>query len=250
MLDLFPEYIMSVKNLGWDKAWGPAVLCIAYCLSWFRATPPPWYVTMVFICGLIMIVGYHLWRADHIRLIPKLKISETRFQDTPVTYGGLTVDQRTFVQLIPECLTDAPVYECVGYLQKIEKSIGEDQWEELPLDRNLILNWGAGKVELHPKSEIPLNVFFVQRDTKQVIPAIKRDADIPVQKFDTALMKEPILRFYVQITCCDRVNGHFESIPPVGACVEVRFVGPNKLRPQVNLISAPTKKRNHENSTL
>ena len=240
--DYFWDYIEAAYNHFNDIFWGVAVVGAVYAIpfliyglsSQFRQFPS--WLNWLAIVMAVLLAGYYVWRPYHIRLIPKIRVAGVHFQDTPVTLGGKVVDHRVFVQLLPECLTESPVYESVGYLQKVEKRVGQDQWEETAIDKNLLLNWGDDKVELHPKSERPLNIFFIQRDTGQIIPNLKRDADIPSQKFDAALMNEPILRFYVQITCSDRINGNFVSIPPVRVCLEVRFVGPNRLRPQLQLI--------------
>ncbi len=233
-LDLLEQYFPLLFTRWQAALWGGSVLAVAF--GWrFITSDWPYPVKLTACIVALFFAGYYVWRADHVRLIPKLRIVGTRFQDTPVTLGGSVFDHRAFVQLIPECLTESPVYECVGYLQKIEKRVGQSHWEETAIDRNLILNWGDDKVELHPRSERPLNIFFIQRDTHQVIPNLKPDADIPWQKFDAALMNEPILRFHVQITCSDRINGNFVSIPSVKVCLEVRFAGPNRLRPQLEL---------------
>jgi hypothetical protein len=236
--ELLWKYFLAFKEKWWELFWGPTVLGVVFGIAtiWY---PPARIVFFIYVLIVAFLAGYYLWRDNYVRLIPKLGISGTRFQDTPVTSNDVILDHRVFVQLTPECLTESPVYECVGYLQKIEKRVEENQWEETALDRNLVLNWGEDKVELHPRSEIPLNIFFIQRNTRQIIPNLKPGADIPWQKFDAALNNEPILRFHVQITCSERIHGNFVSIPPVSVCLEVRFVGPNFLRPQLQLISAP-----------
>ena len=86
---------------------------------------------------VVLVAGYYVWRADHLRMIPKLVVRGTRVQDTPITANGMIYDNRRFVQLTPTCLTDAPVYECVAYLQRVERFDG-NRWEETSLDRNLI----------------------------------------------------------------------------------------------------------------
>jgi len=233
--NLFRDYLQAAGQ-HWQQVLGGASVPFLIWGIWFIVGNPPAWINWTVVLVALLIAGYYVWRADHVRLIPKLKIGGTRFQDTPVTFGGMVVDHRTFVQLVPECLTESPVYECVGYLQRVDKRVGQDQWEETALDRNLVLNWGDDKVELHPKSEKPLNLFFIQHQTNQIIPNLKRDADIPSAKFDSILMKEPILRFYVQVTCSDRVNGDFVSIQPTRVCLEVRFEGPNRFRPILELM--------------
>jgi hypothetical protein len=228
------EYWLAVKNHSWEIFWGAGVIGIICTIFTLYYSPSRNLLGWV-VAWLFLVAGYFVWRADHIRLIPKLKIAGTGFQDTPVVRDGRVVDHRTFVQLLPECLTESPVYECVGYLQRIERRGGQNQWEEIALDRNLRLGWSEENLELHPRAEKPLNVFFLPHNTNQIIPTVRQDADIPFQRFDALLMQESVLRFHVQITCSDRVNGNFVSIQPVKVCLEVRFEGPNRFRPILEL---------------
>lgn len=234
--NLFGEYVKAAGQ-HWQQVLGGASIPFLIWCVWFYVGNPPVWLNWSAVLVALLGAGYYVWRADHIRLIPKLKIAGTRFQDTPLTLGGFgIIDNRTFVQLLPECLTDAPVYECRAYLQRVDKQVGQDQWEPTNLDRNLLLHWGEDKVELHPQSERPVNVFYIQHRTNQIIPNLPPNADIPREKFDLLFMKEPALRFYVQITCSDRINGEFVSIQPARVCLQVRFVGPNRFRPELQLV--------------
>jgi hypothetical protein len=234
IFNLFREYLRAIGQ-HWQEILGSASVPLLIWTVWFIVGNPPSWINWTFIVLTMLVAGYFVWRADHIRLIPKLKIAGTGFQDTPVVCDGRVVDHRTFVQLLPECLTESPVYECVGYLQRIEKRVGQNEWEAIALDRNLVLGWSEENLELHPRVEKPLNVFFLPHNTNQIIPAVKQDADIPWQRFDDLLMRESVLRFHVQITCSDRVNGNFVSIQPAKVCLEVRFEGPNRFRPILEL---------------
>jgi hypothetical protein len=226
MLDLFPEYINSIKRLGWDKAWGPAVACIAYCVWWFRTAPPPWYVTMAFICGLILIVGYYLWRADHVRLIPQLNIAGTRLEDMPIPIDEHRADVRTFCQLVPKCLTESPVYECRGHLREVRRW-NVDRWQVTSLGP-LVLRWGNvadNEITLHPGAENVLNVCFITHSTRQVSPCV--DADITWQAVFAAFPRQPggveAYQFDVCITYSHRTNGILESVKPVNVCMEFQM---------------------------
>jgi hypothetical protein len=160
LLDLFPDYIVSIKRLGWDKAWGPAVLCIAYCVWWFRPQPPPWYVTMAFICGLVLITGYYLWRADHVQLIPKLTIDKSNLQVTAANDGS----KRLFAQLIVKSSSEQSVDDCAGFINEIFKWSHETGTWRSVMDQPLPLMWGnidGLLCTLWPGMAQPLNIFFV-----------------------------------------------------------------------------------------
>jgi hypothetical protein len=214
------------------------LLAVLWGIYFIVGNPRAWINWAAVILALF-VAGYYIWRADHLRLMPKLKITEARFQGTPVERNQMIVDERTFIQLIPKCLTESPVYECMAYLQRLDRLTADNQWEETALDRNVILNWGEDRVVLHPGAEKPLNVFFIQHRTKQIIPAVRSDADIPWPKFDSIFARKPegigAFRFYIQITCSDRINGKYVSIAPVRVCLEVRF-GADRLRPSLDLM--------------
>jgi hypothetical protein len=202
--------------------WGPSVLAVVWGMHFTVgiATPPVWLNWTAVVVALF-VAGYCTWRADHVRLIAKLAVRGTHFQETPITRDGIIYDHRTFVQLVPTCLTEAPVYESVAYLQRVEKLNSDDQWEETALDRNLILNWAR---EHHPQSEQMLNVFFIQHQTNQIIPCLPAGADIPWEKFDAIFRGDPGVeefRFHIQITYSDKANG--DSLKPVRVRLDVKF---------------------------
>jgi hypothetical protein len=220
--DLLAEYFTAAMQGAVDVLWGVALPFLAWMVYSLFKTPAPW-INWLAILSALFLAGYYVWRADHVRLIPKLAVRDSRLLNTPITLNGSVYDQRTFVQLVPTCLTAAPVYECVAYLQNVQR-LGGNGWEDTTLDKNLILNWAT---EHHPQAEQPLNVFFIQHRTNQIIPCLPPGADIPWAKFDDVFKREPsgaAFRFYIQITYSNRVGGHFESVvKPLRACLEVQF---------------------------
>jgi hypothetical protein len=224
------EYWLAVKNHAWEIFWGAGVIGII-CTLYTLYYSPPWTKLGWVVAWVFLIAGYFAWRADHIRLIPKLAVRETRFQETPITYNGQIIGHRTFAQLVPACLTESPVYECVAYLQRVEK-LTADGWKDTGLDRNLILNWAR---EHHPQAEQLLNVFFVSHNTNQIIPCLTEKADIPWVKFDSIFGGEPDIaefRFYIQITYSDKANGN--SLKPVRVCLDVNFAN-DRIHPALDL---------------
>jgi hypothetical protein len=153
--DLLAEYFTAAMQGAVDVLWGVALPFLAWMVYSLFKTPAPW-INWLAILSALFLAGYYVWRADHVRLIPKLAVRDSRLLNTPITLNGSVYDQRTFVQLVPTCLTEAPVYECVAYLQNVQR-LGGNGWEDTTLDKNLILNWAT---EHHPQAEQPLNVFL------------------------------------------------------------------------------------------
>jgi|HubBroStandDraft_6_1064221.scaffolds.fasta_scaffold119293_2 hypothetical protein len=73
--NLLPDYLRAVKQAGWDVVWGPILPSIAYWLLWFRPNPPAWWVSTIYAVWVVMVAGYFLWRADHVRLQPAFAIT-------------------------------------------------------------------------------------------------------------------------------------------------------------------------------
>lgn len=219
---LILDYWIAVKNHAWETFWGAGAIGIIITTYTLYRPPSRWLLGWV-VAWAFLVAGYFTWRAYHVRFIPKLAVRDWHFQETPITRDGMVYDHRTFVQLVPTCLTEAPVYDCVAYLQRVEKLSAANDWEETTLDRNLILNWAN---EHHPQSEQMLNVFFIQHQTNQIIPCLPPSADIPWAKFDSIFRGEPGLtdfRFFIQITYSDKVHG--DSLKPVRVRLDVKFDG-------------------------
>src|SRR5882762_7998254 len=76
-LELLKDYFLSVKAQAWNLAWGPGLIAISFCLWWAqRPTPMPNLNVALFLGGALVLAGYYLWRADHVRLIPKIQLTE------------------------------------------------------------------------------------------------------------------------------------------------------------------------------
>jgi hypothetical protein len=216
----------------WQAAlWGGSVLAVAF--GWHFVTADWPYPVKVTACvTALFFAGYYVWRVDHVRLIPRLGIVGTRLQDTPVTKqivaaGGIVeekiLDHRTFVQVLPKCLTDAPVYECLAHLQKVQR-FSDGRWEDTDLDINLVLN---SEKEQYPGSEHPINIFFVQHGTSRIRPNLW-NADMPDAKFASIFklneQGSTKFRFYIQVSYSDRIDGHFVSTAkPVRVYIDATF---------------------------
>jgi hypothetical protein len=94
-----------------------------------RATtllPPRWAVVGWFIFVLFL-AGYYVWRANHIRMIPKFKILDVvHCQETATEQPE---EMKLYVQIVPQCLTDAAVEKCRGHLLRVHKRHTDDgEW--------------------------------------------------------------------------------------------------------------------------
>jgi uncharacterized protein (UPF0248 family) len=191
-------------------------------------------VTTEVIVALFM-AGYYVWRADHVRLIPQLKIQEVKLLNTPVTrtlfidgkfLGEEVLDHRTYIQLLPKCLTEAPVYECKAYLKEVRRcSPTQTDWEDIDF-RGLVLRWDNSEEEQitqHPGVEKSINVAYIQHSNRQIVPSVF--GDIPMHRivdvFDRRDEEVEAYQFDVYVARSDRVRG--ENIKPAQVRLEVHL---------------------------
>jgi hypothetical protein len=95
-----------------------------------------------------LFAGYYVWKADHIRLMPGLKVTSIRHQPTPV----LNSDTRTmawnrpYVQLVVECQNEVPVYADGTLLRIMQWDREKDDWKETVMNEATTLEWSHEKL--------------------------------------------------------------------------------------------------------
>jgi hypothetical protein len=171
--NLLPEYFATIRYSWVDVAWGAGVPAIAFIIPWSLNYPIPTWAIVSFFVWALFVAGYHAWRTDHVRLKPKIRAHGTRqVSRALVNSAGMITGYRIFCQVVMACLTDAPVYECTGHLQRIERWTNENHWEDSGLDQSLTVQWGnetsERRIEQHPGAERPLNVFFYASSEESV----------------------------------------------------------------------------------
>jgi len=235
-LDLLPEYSRLVFTRWQALLWGGSVLAVLWGAHFILGEWPSW-INWTAITVALFFAGFYTWRADHVRLIPRLAVQNAVLQITPVTrqifaMNGTQVsdevlDGRTFIQLAVKCLTEAPVDECKGHLVKVQRwSPSKNDWESADFPPALVLGWDnsgdAQQITQHPGAEKPLNVAFIRHSDSQIFPCVY--GDIPQQRVTNAFRRIPgereAYQFDIQITCFDRSNN--TSMKPVAVRVEVQ----------------------------
>jgi hypothetical protein len=204
--DLIGVYFLSLKHVAWDVLWGAGIASIIYWGLWWFYTAPPWWVTFIYGLALVFFAGYYLWRADHIRLIPRFGVEHTVvIQDTPVMNAatGHPLGTSSYFQLQPRCLTDAPIQNCWGHLTGICRwNERHHTWTELESE-TMILEWSHGGtgITLFPRAERRLNLFQIQHTGNYRIHPLVNP--FPA-RFNTAIFDDlpgmNLLRFDVRIT--------------------------------------------------
>jgi hypothetical protein len=159
--DLFPDYLKAVYSRWHDYLWG-ALFVAPIIIWWMVDTPPMSVIAWTFVFALV-VAGYYAWRADHLRLLPKLAFTPEVFL-TPYSTVHSVVH---FCQVLPKCLTETVVEECQGYLLRVMKW-EEDHWVSTALNEPLDLTWSFRvhaldntALTLKPNVDQKLNIFSV-----------------------------------------------------------------------------------------
>jgi hypothetical protein len=84
-LDLLGGYLRAVYR-HWNDYFFYEMLIAPIIAWWMLGSPPVWLVAGACVWALL-VAGYFTWRADHIHLIPKLRLATPAFRlhDTSTT---------------------------------------------------------------------------------------------------------------------------------------------------------------------
>jgi hypothetical protein len=208
--DLLPDYFRSAALHWQDVLWGASVLAIGFAVWWFLGNPSPRIIGL-YLVSAMFVAGYYVWRADHVRLMPKLTLGDVRAVHTPTfTPAGLPGAERLVAQLEVANPTDAALTNCRGHLLRVLQWTN-DQWEPTAVDERLNLLWSTvdePTITLYAKTEHQLCVFRIDNDDN---PRIGLWAS-PQQLRMAAVFEHPdpatLFRFDISVTAdeCLAVN--------------------------------------------
>jgi hypothetical protein len=165
---LLPDYGKATAKQWMNILFGETVLGVVFLIWWAIANPQSPPLVLIFVAAML-VAGYFVWRADHIRLLPQFAVRDFCRQSTPTTNG-----ECIYVQLLPKCLTEANVTECRGILTSVERWNGSKQeWETIETE-SMFLQWSHGSeqktpapITLYSRAENRLNIFLIHsRDTR------------------------------------------------------------------------------------
>ncbi|MGA9665709.1 MAG: hypothetical protein WBQ69_04570, partial [Gallionella sp.] len=198
----FWTYWLAFKEKGWEIFWGPTLLGIIFGIYTLWHSPARvWFLAYVLI--VVYLTGYYLWRAYHVRLMPRLELNTPLIVDTTTNIAQLN---RRFVQIPATCLTQTRLDNCGGQLLRVWKRVDND-WQLTQVDEPLDLNWSILDLPttfLEQNVNRRLNVFFLENINRNINFASSR---VP---FRMALSSAPfdVFRFDVRIGAPDCPPGY------------------------------------------
>lgn len=207
---LIRDYWKAVREHAWEIFWGSGVPGIIFTVYTLYYAPARVYLPWA-VAWAILVAGYFIWRADHVRLVPKLGIG-----DITMKYSGVGREhpdkKRRYVQVLVKCETEGPIKDCRGQLLNISKwAEGAGEWYATHINETLDLEWSFVNdpqtvISLEHGAPRQLNVFWVENTHRDVVICTR---------FHPRLKVAPLDRFKFDV----RVAG--EECPPVYASFEV-----------------------------
>lgn len=160
------------KERAWEIFWGPTVLSIIFGIVtlWWS---PTIFTFLTYLLIVVFMTGYHLWREQYVRLQPKFKV-ETIIAQLTDTEDPST--SKIFLQVLPECLTDVPVFECRARLLLVSKLDGNRNWAPTQMNSPLKLGWdyyGYEPLTIEPGIGQRLNICWWDNRLTAVVPTVE-----------------------------------------------------------------------------
>jgi hypothetical protein len=88
-----PAYFVAVKNHGWEVLWGAGMIGIPFTLVTLVWLPSWWKYFGYVLAMLVLVAGYQLWRDNHVRLQPKLRVTRVLSQKWNTRPAGILYDK-------------------------------------------------------------------------------------------------------------------------------------------------------------
>jgi len=222
---------------GWGKVMLITAASLLSALIAFISHRPLWQVLGVgglagIVVFLIVSLIVFLIRSRTTPLTPpspaipkKFEITKVEIFPTPTTQINV---HQVYVQVVPQCLTEAPVHECKGHLLRVYKRyLGDASWHTPVINQPLDLQWDtkdSSPLTLQPGIDQRLNICFRDsRPTATVIPA----TDFVPMLWTTVPNPAGTFRFEIRVTAIDSA--------PVDISVDVTVEGRDWDRPSVQL---------------
>lgn len=153
------EYWVAVWGHAWEIWWGAGVIGLVCTGLTLYYAPSRWILGWA-VAWVFLVAGYYAWRADHVRLVPRLELGTLHTVRMPTNAPNL---ERLFVQVLVKCTTEFSLDDCRGQLLRVMKwSNGE--WAPTHVDESLDLLWSQvdkPSITLESGVDRRLDVFFI-----------------------------------------------------------------------------------------
>jgi hypothetical protein len=158
-----PDYVRGLKKTAIQEIlYGESVIAIAFAVYTYVYSISMAEV-LIALAASFVLAGYHIWRADHLLLIPKITLRfENRDPFVQIDQGDSPeVMLKKYFRLFPECST--AVADCQGYLLAVFKEV-KGRWEPTAFNEAVPLTWAddrTGAITIEPGIGPYLRIFYV-----------------------------------------------------------------------------------------
>jgi hypothetical protein len=200
LFEYFPTYFRQTQRAWMQTLFGDGLLATVYALWYYLgSTKPP--VVLFFVFALVL-TAFWSWQALYVRLVPRVRVKRTAVETTVTDKPGVRC---SYIQIIPEVLSDAPIEECRGSLLRVWKRAPEStHWQPTLLNEPLEMLWSFRNVPvitLQPCSGQRLNLAWIASD----LPKLELAVTTPPHKAHSIFSRPDTFKFDIQITGKDCV---------------------------------------------
>jgi hypothetical protein len=161
------EYWLAVKEHAWETFWGAGVVGIAFTIYTIYYAPARTYIPWAVVWA-ILVAGYYVWRADHVRLQQKIEVTRVRKHSWPHPDGG------EGTQYLFEIVNKSEAMTIRGVRVRLQEVIPETEnrdWLPIPLHLQHD-NPPSGEFkqsfDLHPRETKNIDLFSTRSIGKNV----------------------------------------------------------------------------------
>jgi hypothetical protein len=195
------------RRAYWISVVGPYAVVLGVHVAWKRFTAS-WKVHKKQV-GAIADKDLEI-AAFREKSVPRFRVSEVIARPIPT---NLANDNRIYVQIVLESLSDVPVINCRGFLKTIWRRTEAGEWEKTQADELLDLLWSVKDTVVHtipPRSVVRLNLLWFGSLNQHINLSLERTPHyvLPIVQTKNAL------KFDVYITADD--------CPPADVSIEVQ----------------------------
>jgi hypothetical protein len=191
--------VRAIWGHAWEIFWGAGVIGLICTSLTLYYAPSRWLLGWV-VAWVFLVAGYFVWRAYHVRLVPRFQVTEIIAQETDTENPDVF---NLFVQIVTKCLTEAPVHGCQGHLLRVwHRDNDEDDWVLTSMNAPLFLGWdyySINHLTLEPGIDRRLNICWWSTIRKNIIPSV----DPLPSKFRTVFSRVGTFKFDVKIIAAD-----------------------------------------------
>src|SRR5271156_3263312 len=190
---VFPSFLQELTKQWMNILFGETILGAAFIIWWALGNPP---LKLLFVLAALL-AGFYAWYGSYARLMPGIRIGDAIVHQTPTDQANI---KRSYLQIIPECISESPIENCRGHLLRVWKRKPDaNKWEATALNQPLELLWSYKNnavLTLQPGLGQRLNVAWIDSQ----MPRLNLDVTQTPMSAYSVFSSTDVFKFEIQIT--------------------------------------------------